>query len=105
MINLIEQMPETSMDYAELAAPAQHSPGPWEITENAQGKFTVWPENEDLQVACRIESLPDAQLIAAAPELLAALKWVMAEHGKHYTLDSDIAAAVVEAIDKAEGRR
>jgi len=101
-----------------------HTPGPWRIsTLDAR---TVGPERDltahgttvtQLQAVARvtergIESDANARLIAAAPELLAALKAIVAVLQKeapgtrlnHHSYDT-IGAQAHAAIAKAEGRK
>ena len=59
---------------------AQHTPGPW-ITDTLGGT-TVWPKGGNSLIAqCtgfeRAENVSNARLIASAPDLLAALQWVV----------------------------
>lgn len=90
---------------------AKHTPGPWDFACDSYGKvlhskkacvFTnIKGDNGDyLQtVAAKIENWKDARLIAAAPDLLAALK-----HLVRYDFgDSDGAKEARAAIAKAEG--
>ncbi len=61
----------------------QHTPGPWTVTECCDSTFSVtavqlqWPDRPDIRDTVAICPSPrvraDALLIAAAPELLAAL--------------------------------
>lgn len=94
----------------------KHTPGPWEW----DGKFTVCITADD-GTTCFRTRREDARLIAAAPELLAALKDVIAQFDAGYFVrntDSDGAsdwalkaagsvrslATAVDAIAKAEGK-
>lgn len=116
---------------AENAAPVmgQHTPGPWEtstlISKDAGREDAQWiiclPDGGDM--LADLTGCPDAEananLMAAAPELLAALKDVLAEvaaldwvferiimqDGDDPCTSLDIAlAAAKESIAKAEGR-
>ena len=89
---------------------ALHTPGPWhaspasETTSNigvydASG-FNVATLHITSQVSAARRG-KDALLIAAAPDLLAALQWVLAEHNDGYGLRCE--AIVRSAIDKATG--
>ena len=61
----------------------QHTPGPWEFTESSDSTYSVhapqtqWPDRPDIRDTVAICPSPrvkaDARLIAAAPDLLAAL--------------------------------
>lgn len=97
---------------------AKHTPGPWEVHINAAGE--VWVHEVDLSrgqmVICDIpgdmetiegEQLCNADLIAAAPDLLAALKAIltaewMVTHDWGGDRDSVLVLAEA-AIKKAEG--
>jgi glycine cleavage system regulatory protein len=83
----------------------KHTPGPWQITTDFINVF-----NEDaIQIASLDsqgspdigveESLANAYLISAAPEMLAVLKKVLPELD-----DPNLMWEVSDAIDKAEGR-
>lgn len=88
---------------------AAHSPGPWVAHQygvrNSGGylfKFN-WPHLYDGQDERywreTAERQADARLIAAAPELLAALQMVMAEHREGYGLncEDEVRAAIAKA--------
>jgi hypothetical protein len=77
-----------------------YTPGPWRVGEREAGTIL----NERGTVIYR--GLPqfsdaDARLIAAAPELLEALKWAATV----IRPGSDLRAAMDAAITKAEGRQ
>ena len=67
---------------------AKHTPGPWRLSENSDGTITIHATDEG---GCRVAevdtenvddhsiALADARLIAAAPDLLAALRPLVAE--------------------------
>ena len=103
----------------------KHTPGPWEYEsggydthglyggDGVDGGFSIWMETTDpanvpgalIEIAQHVGFEPDAQLIAAAPERLDALK---AMHEAVY-LDngpgkqSAAWAALFAAIERAEG--
>lgn len=92
----------------------QHTPGPWSYTLEADGEyFTMLGANGEAIVAgcgccsspwCRNEA--DAKLIAAAPDLLAALKALSGLDFGARGLKFDIDRASLmarQAIKKAEG--
>jgi len=94
---------------------SKHTPGPWRIKwgENIFGGERLvanagsHQQNFDTEKAAA-ENKANARLIAAAPDLLEALKAVVTEDGKGWTnltvgSDSTLAAAVA-AIAKAEGK-
>lgn len=84
-----------------------HTPGPW--THHAGAYFdTITAANGTVIVSAEIDAA-NAPLIAAAPELLAALKAVTYELGticnRRLTTDEQIALEAARAvIAKAEGR-
>ena len=100
---------------------SKHTPGPWQVDENAKGydtevaKCIVWgpkgpgygaiaytspheiPYSDGLQIA-------DARLIAAAPDLLAALKRIFCVASVELTgRRDDVLEQARAAIAKAEG--
>jgi hypothetical protein len=84
----------------------QHTPGPWsDPCTYGASRFEVHgtgspPAHRRIAVA---DTLADARLIAAAPELLAALRGMLA----YYTggaLNHPVHHAAVAAIARAEGR-
>jgi hypothetical protein len=82
------------------------SPGKWVVKPNPDGKggWCVVPPS-GLAVADCVE-LDEARLLAAAPELLRALKSLVADHGGTRAVHStDMRAiAAVNAINRAEGQ-
>jgi hypothetical protein len=92
---------------------AKHTPGPWRITEghrdriiraiDSDGDDTVIAEVHWWAMAGAAESIANARLIAAAPELLEACKFAFAamnsEDGRKRAEQ-----ALIAAIAKAEGR-
>lgn len=87
---------------------AKHTPGPWSIesAESAldhQMEHWIQVNNEDL---CRVNSYEDARLIAAAPELLSALKYALEaldDLRVRHTIQSMAITAARAAIAKATG--
>lgn len=81
---------------------SKHTPGPWKVFQWGDGSqarlnlFNVGSESAEATVVKAI-SLDDANLIAAAPDMLEALK--MAVSGSH-----DWESYAAEAIAKAESR-
>lgn len=65
--------------------PKGHTPGPWLITGDSQGVH-ITANNGDTQIAlmCATDTmeqvLPDAHLMASAPEMIIALELVAREH-------------------------
>ena len=65
-----------------------HTPGPWELRASELGGITglIYPVESEYPVASTTgyhagHRLHNARLIAAAPELLAALKWAVKHEG------------------------
>ena len=76
-----------------------HTPGPWTAVQDGNVDWYIVDENESVIVFGLSE--PDARLIAAAPDMLDALRAVRAYHngGSPYSVD-----AIDAAIAKAEGK-
>lgn len=98
---------------AKDAAVVAHTPGPWELSakEGREGHRQIHKDGYSLALVCARASSPasgpqyfekdaNARLIAAAPDLLAALKHLM----RYDFGESDGAKAGRAAIAKAEGR-
>lgn len=92
---------------------AQHTPGPWEAGPNPKGicsnEYVVRPAGEfphGRWVAdCGMgdeESVANARLIAAAPEMLAALKEIVEAH-RTDTIDAFLISRIWALAAKAEG--
>ena len=91
---------------------AQHTPGPWMYHKQLNGSLTFFGENGNrviLSAARLINQEANARLIAAAPELLAALQsiaeyWNQDRNDEamfdacHYAIDT-----AMDAIAKVEG--
>lgn len=94
-----------------MGTPTKHTPGPWELNsigpdEDKDICFVVWPHLDSIKSRhnriADVKGTANAHLIAAAPELLAALKrLVSSPHGEMAAGDITIAET---AIAKAEGR-
>lgn len=84
----------------------KHTPGPWAVRESSNPKNgTAWRDivstGDHFSPSYVGEAIEqDASLIAAAPELLAALRMVIAHDGRITGADWDTIRA---AVDKAEG--
>lgn len=79
-----------------------HTPGPWTIGANSSSYgISIWSDEHlaDVKSNNRDERMANARLIAAAPELLAALKYVR----RFLNVDDHETAYVDDAIAKAEG--
>ena len=95
----------------------KHTPGPWRVTE-AHGQTQVvavnrHPEKAVTGIADIFDSIDgtrewgaNARLIAAAPDMLEALKGALSEFDQMSCecVDDDIYGYVEDAIKKAEGR-
>lgn len=78
-----------------------HTPGPWRLSESN----TIWGRNEEY--IAEVNDMDDAIIIAAAPEMLKALKGVISHNNAlkpGYKLSYSLIAHVQEAIAKAEGK-
>ena len=97
-----------------MTTQAKHTPGPWSVTEtfcnNACNRLVVKRKTWGGEVVADLGEAPDAnranaRLIAAAPELLAALR-VIAEDGKRNGwIPSFHWGEARAAIAKAEGEQ
>ncbi|MFG1331222.1 hypothetical protein V5F41_08195 [Xanthobacter autotrophicus] len=105
-----------------MNAESKHTPGPWEIGfENCGGGFTITADGvrvahtarffasgkKDLRDLSEDEAKANGHLIAAAPEMLAALRLALPALCRMTTVDpsaDNAATAVARAISKAEDR-
>lgn len=108
------QHPEGTKGIKAIDAPAKHTPGPWDTTEDGWIYPTNWTENINLtlyeQAIAKVYGVSDrseanARLIAAAPELLKTLKDVKycILNGSWPALDRAL-ETIEAATAKAEGR-
>ena len=85
---------------------AKHSPGPWEVIEyrGSQGHDCIGVSGPQLMCASvnREDGRADAQLISAAPDLLAACRAALADLIASASDDGEVADALYAAIRKAE---
>lgn len=110
-----------------ISANVKHTPGPWAIGELSDGESThvcIAPESKLKSggkgpAVCLISGVEtfeatdaaNALLIAAAPDLLSALKAVTGAcssrywHGTPVVIDTNLIADALDAIAKAEGKR
>jgi hypothetical protein len=87
---------------------AQHTPGPWKAEIFNSGAFDIRPFGRDSFIIAgrnaneyrNAECVANARLIAAAPEMLAALK-----EARSIPLPPRITDLVYAAIARAEGRK
>ena len=84
-----------------------YTPGPWEFNQSPLGAYAISAKVGPLMVCPAIaHGLEDARLIAAAPDLLAALKGLLAEIDS-FEFDGTATSACDAsraAIAKAEGK-
>lgn len=78
-----------------------HTPGPWTYNQGA-GTVSAF-EGPTRRVICRYVDLANARLIAAAPELYEALKFVQ-EKCQLYGAADAARERIEAALKKAEGR-
>ena len=55
---------------------SKHTPGPWHYEQKGGGLVGIFPSGIETAVAFTRNNEADARLIAAAPDLLAALRYV-----------------------------
>jgi hypothetical protein len=84
----------------------KHTPGPWKTADNECGNYVFAP-NHAPQICILPAFSPDnkanAALIAAAPDLLAALKWAIEQIEDDLSTDSQAAIDEINSlIAKAE---
>jgi len=89
----------------------KHSPGPWEVVPYVgpvDFVYGIVPWDWELRSVCddiaAVGHEADAQLIAAAPEMLEALKRIV-DTVWFDRLDTELILTVEHAIAKAEGRQ
>jgi len=84
----------------------KHTPGSWiskpTAGHNTHGQSVIYSEKDGNDIAIIYDGEANAQLIAAAPELLEALKTIMDIY--HAAIWSEHRAKALAAINKAEGR-
>ena len=79
----------------------KHTPGPWKIGAYESGEMAVdGPNGEEITGFVKQE---DAVLIAAAPELLDALKEMLSVYVGHPNNDGPVSTKARAAIAKATG--
>lgn len=86
-------------------AKQKHTPGPWQSKIINKNKISV--VNEFYIIAEGIQSGWDAELIAAAPEMLEALDLIFSIAGESYRSKQELQDAIqsyaIRAINKARG--
>lgn len=88
-------------------AETKHTPGPWQLHAGTGLDLVAGPDGVPVMANDRpsLELLANARLIMAAPELLEALRFVLAHAFEAKWSGDERALHLVEAaIDKAEGR-
>ena len=90
----------------KTGALGKHTPGKWQAVKMAQqigcAEWCVQYGDDGEHIADVVYEEADAHLIAAAPELLAALEESVREIG--YTLPSDYVKRYESALKKARGK-
>ncbi len=97
-----------------------HTPGPWVVNRDRRGAGKLYVREARIAevagatagravahvtaVVGSDEQLGNACLVAAAPEMLEALRLALAEHGRSVLFGSITLDAMERAIAKAEGR-
>jgi len=90
-------------------ADPKHTPGPWTVIENSSGKHLVCADHPqaahfDIALTSGPDSVANARLIAAAPELLEACQRYIAEREEiGLSCDSAAVRGIRAAIAKATG--
>lgn len=84
----------------------KHTPGPWKPIRDLSSKMVgIWADDGEGWVG-EVETMADAKLIAAAPDLLAALEAIMATRFTPWREDAVKANSVASAaIAKAKGEK
>lgn len=99
---------------------AKHTPGPWTVFEHSWSDTSIWTHDstvatlsikdeatEDTQAGLEARMAANARLIAAAPDLLEALREVLKEAIDDYYAEKDpdgVLDAAYAAIAKATGK-
>lgn len=92
----------------------KHTPGPWYVQPEQDGAFTIWANELQLgevtpdDMGDKLPAQANAALIAAAPDMLAALEWWQAQMRDDSCDDmgkllDDMSAKARAAIAKAKG--
>ena len=89
----------------------KHTPGPWAFAKYSNKRFGVGVKGDQafflLQcIDCDADhpaAIANARLIAAAPDLLAALEWIHPRNGTWRTPDDATAEWIEVVIAKAKG--
>jgi hypothetical protein len=84
---------------------AQHTPGPWKVRKSPHGRRYLCVQIGKDEAYTTLELEPaDARLIAAAPDLLAALEAIFGSNGEGQLVITDgIADKARAAVAKAMG--
>ena len=85
---------------------SKHTPGPWTAYKAPNGDVQVDSPRGTIVTSGAITWVPNADLIAAAPELLEACKAILAAllANKRFETMQATLDATIDAIAKAEGR-
>jgi len=82
---------------------SEHTPGPWEYDANDDAVYGPEADGFPFVMSTLNIKEPDARLIAAAPELLAALEHLMAQDNGPGCWTPEFESQVRAAIAKAKG--
>lgn len=86
----------------------QYTAGKWKVSQAGyMSPISVMNDNGDVQICSSITTMANANLIAAAPELLEALKTMAKQYRVEHGLDGaydEVLTQAEKAIAKAEGR-
>jgi hypothetical protein len=86
----------------------KHTPGPWLARQMFSGNWDICAEDGNGETIARAREESNARLIAAAPELLAALSQLLSRLAFYGSIDSVREEGPIEdartAIRKAEGK-
>lgn len=92
---------------------SKHTPGPWKVNADEYGNVlgvratndaTICQINWMIRKRGGLQAEANARLIAAAPEMLEALRLVMSDDRLMNAMKREQARAILDAIAKAEGR-
>lgn len=103
MVSMVITGPAVIQSEGKMGTETKHTPGPWETT----GHYVYGPNDEDI---CEVEDAKNSTVIAAAPELLAALQIIQEKIDAGESGESEMADLLLQigkitddAIAKATG--
>lgn len=80
----------------------KHTPAPWAVTSNANNQLSCFIHGAESELISIVDNEANAKLIAAAPELLQALKHLLNTCNEQLTEDCLENEDVAEALQNAE---